>query len=141
VEEGRGEPIVCVHGNPTWSFFFRDLIRGLRDEYRVIAPDHLGCGLSDKPDESRYDYRLASRMDDLAALIDHVAPGQRVTLVVHDWGGMIGLAWASRQPERLARLVVLNTAAFALPPGKKLPWQIALARNPLVGSILVRGFN
>ena len=141
VDEGQGEPIVFVHGNPTWSFFFRDLLRDLRSDYRVVAPDHIGCGRSDKPDDSRYSDRLASRVEDLAALIDHVAPGGRVTLVVHDWGGMIGLAWATCNPGRLARLVVLNTAAFGLPPGKKLPWQIAVVRNTPIGAILVRGFN
>ena len=141
VDEGEGDPIVFVHGNPTWSFFFRDLLRDLRRDHRVVAPDHIGCGLSDKPDDSRYSYRLASRVADLGALIDHVAPGRGVTLVVHDWGGMIGLAWATQNPERLARLVVLNTSAFGLPPGKKLPWQIGLIRNTPVGPLLVRGFN
>ena len=141
VDEGEGEPIVFVHGNPTWSFFFRDLLRDLRADYRVVAPDHMGCGRSDRPDDARYSYRLSSRVTDLAALIDHVAPGRKVTLVVHDWGGMIGLAWATQNPERLARLVVLNTAAFGMPPGKRLPWQIALIRNTLLGPILVRGFN
>ena len=141
VDEGAGDPIVFVHGNPTWSFFFRELLRDLRSTYRVVAPDHIGCGLSDKPNDSRYSYRLASRVADLGALIDHIAPNGRVTLVVHDWGGMIGMAWATQHPERLARLVVLNTAAFGLPPGKKLPWQIALIRNTPLGPILVRGFN
>ena len=141
VDEGEGEPILFVHGNPTWSFFFRDLLRDLRRDHHVIAPDHIGCGLSDRPDDSRYSYRLASRVADLGALIDCLAPGRRVTLVVHDWGGMIGLTWATQNPGRLARLVVLNTAAFGLPAGKTLPWQIALLRNTPFGPILVRGFN
>src|SRR4051812_48982852 len=72
LDEGRGEPVVMVHGNPTWSFFYRDLARDLRADYRVIAPDHVGCGRSDKPDESRYPYTLARRVADLEALLDHL---------------------------------------------------------------------
>jgi len=134
------EPLVCVHGNPTWSFFWRSLVLGLRDRHRLIVPDHLGCGLSDKPGEAAYRYTLASRRDDLGRLIDAVAPG-RVTLVLHDWGGMIGLAWAVRNLDRVARLVLLNTAAFPLPAGKGLPWSLALSRTPGLGAFLVRGLN
>jgi haloalkane dehalogenase len=141
VDVGQGHPVVFVHGNPTWSYFFRSLIEGLRHTHRCVAPDHMGMGISSKPDDSQYTYRLKQRIDDLEALIDQVAPGQPVTLVVHDWGGMIGLGWASRHPGRLARLVVLNTAAFLPPAGKKLPWQIRLARNRFLGPVLVRGLN
>jgi haloalkane dehalogenase len=141
LDEGQGEPVVMLHGNPTWSFFFRNLIAGLRDRYRVIAPDHIGCGLSDKPDERRYEYRLHRRVDDLGALLDHLDLGDRLTFILHDWGGMIGMAWASRHPERVARLVVLNTAAFLLPQGKKLPWSLWLIRNTPLGPLLVRGLN
>jgi haloalkane dehalogenase len=141
VEEGRGEPVVLVHGNPTWSFFFRDLILGLRGRYRVVALDHVGCGLSDKPDDSRYEYRLARRADDLGWLLDHLGLGGGLTLVLHDWGGMIGMAWASRHPGRVRRLVVLNTAAFRMPAGKRLPWQLRLVRNTPLGPLLVRGLG
>ena len=65
VDEGSGEPVVMVHGNPTWSFYFRDLIKALSGQYRVIAPDHIGCGLSDKPDSKTYDYKLKNRVDNL----------------------------------------------------------------------------
>ena len=58
VDEGQGEPVVMVHGNPTWSFFFRRLITDLSKRYRIVAPDHMGCGLSDKPGDDRYDFRL-----------------------------------------------------------------------------------
>ncbi len=61
--------------------------------------------------------------------------------MVHDWGGMIGMAYAARHPERIARIVVLNTGAFTLPPTKKMPWQLKLARTPFLGALLVRGFN
>jgi pimeloyl-ACP methyl ester carboxylesterase len=130
-----------VHGNPTWSFFFRDLVCGLRDVCRVVVPDHIGCGRSEKPPESRYAYTLDSRVDDLEALLDHLELRRNVTLVLHDWGGLIGMAAACRRPERIARLVILNTAAFRLPAGKRLPWSLRLCRAPGLGPLLVRGMN
>ena len=80
LDEGQGTPVVLLHGNPTWSFHYRELVLALRDEHRVIVPDHIGMGLSDKPGEDRYAYRLQSRIDDLTALLEHLNPG-RVTLV------------------------------------------------------------
>ena len=143
VDEGpRGaEPVVMVHGNPSWSYYWRHLVLGLRDSYRCIVPDHVGMGLSDKPDDSQYDYTLQSRVDDLDKLIDSLGLTGKITLAMHDWGGMIGFAWALRNPQRIARLVILNTASFPLPKTKKLPWQIALGRIPLLGAVLIRGFN
>ncbi len=141
LDEGQGDPVVMVHGNPTWSFYYRNLALRLRDRYRVVVPDHIGCGLSDKPDDTRYSYTLRQRVDDLAALLDHLGLRERVTLVVHDWGGMIGMAWASRFPERVARLVIMNTAAFPMPAAKKFPFGLWLARNTALGALLVRGCN
>jgi haloalkane dehalogenase len=141
LDEGAGEPIVMLHGNPTWSYYYRRLVLALRDQYRVIVPDHVGCGLSDKPDDSRYRYTLASRVHDLEALLDHLGINEKLTLVLHDWGGIIGMAYASRRPKRIKRLIVLNTAAFHLPPGKKLPRSLRLFRFPLLGTLLARGFN
>ncbi len=142
LDEGKGEPIVMVHGNPTWSFYFRELITALRGDYRCIAPDHIGCGLSDKPDDADYDYRLERRANDLEALLDHLGLTAGVTLVLHDWGGMIGMAVAARRPDRIRRLVVLNTAAFLLPKAKAMPLRLwALhGRNPLT-ALAVRGLN
>ncbi len=142
VDEGAGDPVVLVHGNPTWSFFFRRLIAELRGSYRVIAVDHIGCGLSDKPGDADYPYTLERRVTDLEALLSHLRLGGQVTFGIHDWGGMIGMACALRQPERVARLVVFNTAAFRLPPGKALPRRLAVLRNmaPLA-TPLVRGLN
>lgn len=137
--EARGT-VLFVHGNPSWSFYWRDLVRELSRTHRCIAPDHVGMGPSDKPDDAAYPYTLAARVDDLARLVDSLEVKGPLTLVVHDWGGMIGLAWAARQPERVARLVLLNTAAFPLPKTKKLPWQLKLTRTPL-GTLLVRGMN
>jgi haloalkane dehalogenase len=141
LDEGSGPPVVMLHGNPTWSFYYRDLVLRLRDRYRCVVPDHVGCGLSDKPDESRYPYTLDRRVQDLTALIDHLRLDRDVTLVLHDWGGMIGSAWATRFPERVKRLVVLNTAAFPLPPGKKLPLSLWVGRNTAIGPVLIRGLN
>ncbi|MBN2560780.1 MAG: alpha/beta fold hydrolase [Phycisphaerae bacterium] len=142
VDEGCGEPVVMVHGNPTWSFHFRELVKALRGSYRCVVPDHIGCGLSDKPGDDRYDYVLERRVDDIEALLDHLGLARGVTLVMHDWGGMIGMACALRRPERVARLIVMNTAAFLMPTDKNLPWRLwALhGRNPLA-SLLVRGLN
>jgi pimeloyl-ACP methyl ester carboxylesterase len=142
VDEGAGDPIVLVHGNPTWSFFFRRLISELRGSYRVIAVDHIGCGLSDKPGDADYPYTLERRVTDLEALLAHLDLGDQVTFGVHDWGGMIGMACALRQPERVARLVVFNTAAFRLPPGKALPIRLSILRNvTTLATPLVRGLN
>jgi haloalkane dehalogenase len=141
LDEGAGRPVVMLHGNPSWSFYYRNLVLGLRDSCRTIVPDHIGCGLSDKPDDSQYRYTLASRVADLEALLEHLDLRSNITLVVHDWGGMIGMTYAVRHPERIARLVVLNTAAFHMPAGKRLPWSIWLCRNTPLGPLLIRGFN
>ena len=137
LDEGQGDPVVMVHGNPTWSFYYRNLILALRSDYRVIAPDHVGCGLSDKPDLNQYDYSLKRRVDDLERLLDHLGVVENATLVLHDWGGMIGMAWATRHPERLWRLVVLNTSAFRLPKTKRFPWALRLGRNTRLGEWLI----
>ncbi len=133
------EPIVMLHGNPTWSIYYRSLVLALRDRYRCIVPDHVGCGLSDKPGDDRYRYTLATRVADVGALIEHLGLGD-VSLAVHDWGGMIGMAWAADHAARVRRLVVMNTAAFHLPPKKAFPWPLRLTRTPL-GAVLVRGGN
>ncbi len=140
LDEGSGEAVVAVHGNPTWSFYYRDLVKELRDQFRVIVPDHMGCGLSDKPDDGAYDYTLSRRVEDFSKLMDD-RDVDGVNLVVHDWGGMIGLAWAVRHPERVKRLVILNTAAFHLPKSKSFPWQLWIVRDTPFGPLMVRGFN
>ena len=141
--EGRkgGEPVVMLHGNPTWSFYYRDLIGNLRHRHRVIAPDHIGCGYSDKPGDDRYEYSLRQRVADVEALLDELVPEERLTLVLHDWGGMIGMGWAVRHPEQVRRIVLFNTAAFHLPEKKKLPTSLWWVRNTGVAAFLVRRFN
>jgi haloalkane dehalogenase len=118
-----------VHGNPTWSFYYRELIKDLRQDHRVIVPDHIGCGLSGSPDPGLYGYRLADRVADLDALMTHLDPAAPLTLVVHDWGGMIAMAWALGRPESIGRVVILNTAAFLPPADKSLPRRLQLIRN------------
>ena len=120
---------------------YRGLIKALRGSYRCVAPDHIGCGLSDKPGDERYEYTLKSRVDDLERLLDGLGLNKDLTLILHDWGGMIGMAFASRHPERVRRLVICNTAAFLNPKGLLLPWQLKLGRDSSLGALLIRGFN
>ena len=129
LDEGLGEPLVMVHGNPTWSFYYRNLVQGLSPDFRTIVPDHIGCGLSDKPAESDYNFRLATRIRDLEILLDYLHLSQPITLVMHDWGGAIGLGYALRHPDRISRIILMNTAAFLLPAGKKLPLRLQLLRR------------
>lgn len=135
------DPVVMLHGNPSWSYYWRHLVLGLRDGYRCIVPDHVGMGLSDKPDDVAYSYTLRHRIQDLDRLLMSLDLGDNLTLVVHDWGGMIGFGWALKHARRVKRLVITNTAAFPLPAGKKLPWQLALGRDHKVGEWLIRGVN
>jgi haloalkane dehalogenase len=128
-------PLLFVHGNPTWSFYWRNLILGLRSEYRCLAVDHLGCGLSDKPAD--YEYTLAHHTANLCEFIER-RNLSNITLLVHDWGGAIGLGAAVRLPERFKRLVLFNTGAF---PPPYVPLRIAACRVPCVGQLAIRGLN
>ena len=129
------EAVLMVHGNPTWSFFYRNVVLALRDRTRCIVPDHLGCGLSDKPQE--YDYTLSNHIRNLSALIDSLKL-KKVHLIVHDWGGPIGLGTMLPLAEKLGQVVILNTAAFA---DTVIPANIRFCRIPVIGEIAVRGFN
>lgn len=140
LDEGHGDPVVMVHGNPTWSYYYRRLVAALRDSHRTIVPDHIGCGFSSVPKDSQYPYTLDRRVDDLERLLDELGIDSNITLVVHDWGGMIGMAYAARHPERMRRFVVFNTSAFPLPPDKTFPRALSWCRSPL-GAFLVRGLN
>lgn len=148
VDEGPcdGEIVVMLHGNPSWSYYWRHLVSGLSDRYRCIVPDHVGMGLSDRPDDApdavpRYDYTLQSRVDDLEMLLDALGITGPVTLAVHDWGGMVGFGWALSHMPRVKRLVILNTAAFPLPQAKPMPWQLSMGRDSRLGGWLIRRFN
>ena len=146
LDEGQGAPVIMLHGNPSWSYYYRRLVSGLRDSYRCIVPDHVGMGYSDKPDDAHYAYRLASRVEDLERLMQHLIDERGLqarghTLVVHDWGGMIGMAYACRHPERIARLVILNTGAFVNPKKMRLPFTLKLGRDSAIGAWLITRFN
>jgi haloalkane dehalogenase len=132
VDEGCGPPVVLVHGNPSWSFLFRSLVERLpATGHRAVAPDHIGMGRSAKPTRATYPHTLARRVADFTEFMAEVVPEESVTLVVHDWGGAIALAWAVAHPERIAGLVLLNTAAFPLPAGKRLPLPLRATRTRL----------
>jgi haloalkane dehalogenase len=136
VDEGSGdEAVLMVHGNPTWSFFYRNVVLALRDRMRCIVPDHLGCGLSDKPQD--YDYTLPNHIANLGRLLDSLNL-RRAHLIVHDWGGPIGLGTCLPRHEKLGKVVLLNTAAFA---DTLVPWRIRLCRTPVLGELIVRGGN
>jgi len=135
LDEGQGRVIVMLHGNPTWSFFYRNLAILLQDKYRVIVPDHMGCGFSDKPQD--YSYTLKTHIDNLETLLVDLDI-EKFSLVVHDWGGAIGMGLAVRIPERVESVVVMNTAAF---PSQRIPLRIRMCRVPLLGDLIVRGFN
>lgn len=136
VDEGAGPVVLMLHGNPTWSFYYRDLIRQLSASgYRCIAPDHIGCGLSDKPKD--YNYTLAQRIEDIESLIDHLGIRQ-FSLILHDWGGAIGCGVAGRKPDAIEKLVLLNTGAFLT---KRIPLRIAAIKLPYLGEAIIRGLN
>lgn len=142
VDEGRGKPVVMVHGNPTWSFYFRNLITGLSKNFRAIAPDHIGCGFSDKPDAKAYAYTLESRVRDLEAFVNGLNITEKINLVVHDWGGMIGLAFAVRHPEKIDKIIITNTSGFFLPKEKTFPFLLRLIKGlPLFAAPAVLGLN
>lgn len=136
LDEGDGPVVLMLHGNPTWSFYYRNLVHALvAAGFRCIVPDHIGCGLSDKP--QKYSYTLKRRIEDVERLVSHLEI-DRFSLVVHDWGGAIGCGLAGRRPEALEKLVVLNTAAFR---SKRIPLRIAATKVPLVGEFIIRGLN
>jgi haloalkane dehalogenase len=128
LDEGGGPPVVMVHGNPTWSFYFRHLVARLSKEFRTLVPDHIGCGFSDKPGPGVYDYTLASRVADLDTFLARTVPEEKLNLIVHDWGGMIGLAWALDHLDRVDRLVITNTSGFFLPTAKRFPWMLWMVK-------------
>ena len=135
LDEGEGEVLLFLHGNPTWSFYYRSLIQNFQGRYRCVAPDHIGCGFSDKPQD--YSYTLTTHIDNLEKLVDFLGL-KSITLVVHDWGGAIGMGLAVRKPELIKRLVLFNTASFL---STDIPLRIGLCRMPLLGTILIRYLN
>lgn len=136
LDEGQGdEAVLMVHGNPTWSFFYRHVVLALRGRIRCIVPDHLGCGLSDKPQD--YDYTLHNHVANLGRLLDSLNL-RKIHLIVHDWGGPIGLGACLPRHAKLGKVVILNTAAFA---DTVVPARIRFCRIPVIGELAVRGCN
>ncbi|MYB41684.1 MAG: alpha/beta fold hydrolase [Chloroflexi bacterium] len=138
VDEGSGAPIVFVHGNPSWSFEFRQLIEGLRGDFRCIAPDHVGFGLSSRSDRHE-DHHPAAHAERFAALLDHLEV-RDATLFMGDWGGPIGLEFARRHPERVARLVIANTWCWPVDDDRHFRMFSFMMRSPL-GQLLIKRFN
>ena len=141
LDEGVGLPVVMLHGNPTWCFMYRRLVRHLRSSYRTLVPDHIGCGLSDKPTARDYPFTLERRVADFEEWIEKVALPKPFHLVVHDWGGLIGSTYAVRHPPDIRSLTVLNTAAFRVASGQPLHWSIRWCRTSGVAGALIRGCN
>ncbi len=133
--QGSDEAVVMLHGNPTWSFYYRELVQAVSPHLRCIVPDHIGMGLSEKPQD--YAYTLATRIADVEALVGSLGL-KKIHLVVHDWGGAIGFGLAARLPDVIGRIVVLNTAAF---PSKNIPRRIALCKTSWPGTFIVRALN
>lgn len=134
IDEGEGEVIVMLHGNPTWSFFYRNLIKELSKTNRVIVPDHLGCGLSSKNED--YEYTLNNHIENVNALLKSLGI-EKFSLIVHDWGGAIGLGVATMNPARIQKIIAMNTAAFT---SNEIPFRINILRNPL-GEFVIRSMN
>jgi len=127
--------MLAVHGNPTWSFYWRKLVDRFAGEFRIVVPDHIGCGLSDKP--QRWPYQLDGHIRNLERLVEHLGL-QGIILVVHDWGGAIGMGFATRHPDLVSRMVVTNTAAWR---SLSIPPSIATVKIPIFGPLAVRGLN
>lgn len=134
---GDGPPVLFLHGNPTWAYLYRHLLRGLAADHRCVAPDYLGFGRSDKP--TNFSYLPHDHAAHVEALCNQLGLDD-LTLVVHDWGGPIGLSFALRHPERVRRLVLFNTWGW---PHDRDPWIWSfslLAGGPL-GRVLIRRYN
>lgn len=129
IDEGQGETVLFVHGTPSWSFDYRNIIKKLKQNYRCIAIDHIGFGLSDKPEH--YDYSTPNHSHTLENFVLEKKL-ENITLVVHDFGGPIGLNFAIRHPDKIMRLVILNSWLWS---SKTDPGFIKLSRilkNPLL---------
>jgi len=141
VDEGEGDPVLLLHGNPTWSFLYRKFIPLLKAAgYRVIAPDHIGFGLSDKP-AREHDYSLENHIANLAGFIRRLGL-KRLTVVCQDWGGPTGLACALLDPAAIKAVVVMNTWAWPEPTvfhSSVFPWRMMHA--PVVAPYLFQRRN
>lgn len=135
LDEGKGEPIIMMHGNPTWSFYYRNLAMEFSKSHRIIVPDHIGCGLSDKP--QHYEYILKQHIDNLEKFVSFLKLKDFI-LVVHDWGGAIGFGLLERHPKLVKKIVILNTAAYM---SKVIAFQINMCRIPFLAEQVIRRLN
>ena len=138
VDEGEGEPIVFVHGNPSWSSEFRGVIDRLRARFRCVASDHIGFGLSDRS-QSRKDYSPQSHADNFASLLDHLQL-RDISLYLTDWGGPIGLDFAWRCPDRVRRLILASTWCWPVDTDRHFIMFSRMMSSP-VGRFLNQRFN
>lgn len=129
IDEGSGETLLFVHGTPSWSFDFRNVIRELRDQYRCVAFDHMGFGMSDKP--GQYDYSTINHIRTLQLFIQQLEL-RNITLVVHDFGGPIGFGAALRDPDNIKRIVILNSWLWNCSDDPDYIKARKLLRSPLV---------
>ena len=128
VDEGAGDPLVLLHGDPTWGYLYRSFIPSLSTRARCIVPDHMGMGKSGVP-AAPYPYRLQHHIANLERLLLSLDL-RDITLILHDWGGPVGLGFAVRHAPRIKRLVLMNTWAFAQWPGGPLPRLLQIIRSP-----------
>ena len=138
IDEGDGEPIVFIHGNPSWSFEFRHLVKALRSDVRCIAPDHIGFGLSSRSDR-REDYHPQAHADAFAALMDHLDL-RNSTLYMNDWGGPIGLHFARSHPDRVKRIVIANTWCWPVSRDPHFA-MFSFMMASWIGRFLIKRFN
>lgn len=132
IDEGSGPVVLCLHGNPTWCFLYRNVIRELRDSFRVIAPDFLGCGLSDRTPGARF--KAIDRINQLEEFVTALGL-TTFSMLMHDWGGPLGTGFMLRRLESIERIIYLNTT---LTETESLPPIIKLAAMPIVGKALTR---
>ena len=135
LDEGQGDPMLMLHGNPTWSFYYRKLVVAFSISNSVIVPDHIGCCLSDKPQQ--YAYTLHQHIRNLDKLVSYLEL-KNVVLVVHDWGGPIGFGLLKRRPELVKKIVILNSAAYT---SKVIAFQINMCRIPILAEQVIRRLN
>jgi pimeloyl-ACP methyl ester carboxylesterase len=138
MEKGQGKPIVMVHGNPMWGYLYKKVLDGLDDSRKYIIPDLIGFGFSEKI--TLHEHSLEAHSNWMAKFFKSIKE-ERIGLVVHDWGGMIGIAGAMKAGKKIDGLVVMNTAITAPKDGFKPTWFHNLSQVPLISSALFRGFN
>jgi pimeloyl-ACP methyl ester carboxylesterase len=137
---GDGRPVVMLHGNPTWGYLYRNFVPPLVEAgYRTIVPDHLGFGRSEKPDHPEL-YTIHRHAERCEALLESLDLAE-ATVVPQDWGGPIGLRWATLHPDRVRSLFILNTFAHRPREKVRLPLPLVLFRTPVVGEVMVKGLD